>query len=191
MSEFNSILHKKKQINESNNFINRCKLNKYVIPFNVKINTTDNIILCETPKYYNEFSKKIQKIINLIDIYYINYVKNNILFLHFKSIHIANLVYKNQQNIKTNEYNRTYQNNEHITSFHAEHSVLTCCNKYNSGLGFHQKHNTILCVIRYDKSGKKCNSKPCGHCLYQIKKNNIKNIIYSANDDLFYYCKVK
>ena len=188
MDLFEVVSHKKRNRNESEKYVNRCKLDKYVIPFNVKINIIDSIEMYETPKYYNELSKKIQKIINLIDMYYIDHVKNNVLYRDFKSVHIANLTYKNQQTIRTNDYRRTYQDNEHITSFHAEHSVISSCCKFNLYL---DRCNTILCVIRYDRNGKRCNSKPCGHCTYQIKKNNIRNIIYSMDDDLFYCCKIR
>ena len=164
---------------ESKKFLRKYHDNKYLIPLNVINNIKEDVQIKIIPIYYNCLSKKIKNLINNIDIFYKKIVKNNILYNSFKSIHIANLVYKNQQIIKT------YNNNKHLTSIHAEHSVIISCCKLNlcRVIG-------ILCVIRYNKNGIKCISKPCNHCLIQIKKNNIKNFIYSVNEDLFHICKI-
>ena len=173
---------------ESKKFLKRYNDQKYIIPLNVINNINNSIQIKETPTAYNELSKKIKNIINNIDIFYLNIVKDNFIYNKFKSIHIANLIYKNQQTIKTNDYNRTYSDNKHLTSIHAEHSVIITCCKLN--LLTDKQSNTILCVIRYDKKGGKCNSRPCAHCIFQIKKNNIKNFLYSINEELYCYCKI-
>ena len=51
--------------------------------------------------------RKIKNLINNIDVFYLNIFKDNFNYNKFKSIHIANLTYKNQQTIKTNDYNNT------------------------------------------------------------------------------------
>lgn len=175
---------------ESLEFLNRCNEFKYIIPRNVIINITFKLNIYETPAYYNDLSKKQKKIIDSIDTFYLQFVKNNTLYNKCKSVHIASLIYKNQQIIRTNDYNRTYHNNYHITSYHAEHAVVTSYCK-NCKCETSLNKNSILCVIRYNKHGVRCNSRPCNHCLYQIWKCNVKTIIYSINCDLFHFCKIK
>lgn len=179
-----------KNYKESLEFLNRCNEFQYIIPRNVIINITFKLNIYETPAYYNDLSKKQKKIIDSIDTFYLQFVKNNTLYNKCKSIHIASLTYKNQQIIRTNDYNRTYHNNYHITSYHAEHAVVTSYCK-NCRCETSLNKNSILCVIRYNKHGVRCNSRPCNHCLYQIWKCNVKTIICSVNGDLFHFCKIK
>lgn len=175
---------------ETSKYLNRCKEYKYVIPKNIVINITFNLNLYETPAYYYDLSKKYKKIIDSIDAFYLQFVQHNILYNKCKSVHIANLTYKNQQIIRTNDYNRTYHNNKNITSLHAEHSVVSSFCKICKCESTSDK-NSMLCVIRYNKQGLRCNSKPCNHCAFQIWKSNIKTIIYSMDGDLFHFCKIK
>jgi deoxycytidylate deaminase len=172
----------------NNSLVNVFNEYGYVMPKNIIINMTFKLDLNEIPIYYNNLPKKQKKIIDSIDTFYLQFVNNNTLYSKCKSIHIACLTYKKQHIIRTNDYNRTYHNNIHITSYHAEHSVVTCKNcKCEASL----YKNSTLCVIRYNKEGMRCNSRPCNHCVYQIWKSNVKTIIYSVDNDLFNICKIK
>ena len=188
LSELNTKIKKleqkylKNKNNENEKYLKKFKYNKeviigkcqsYSIPQNLKINLNITVNLKDNITHYNNFSEKIKKIINSLDIYYITNIKNNNEYKNYKSIHIANLSYKNRYNIKTNDYNRTYQNKQHITSIHAENAVISTFSAYN------KISNSILCVIRYDKKGNR------------RKKNNIKTLIYSQEGDIFSYCKIK
>ena len=173
---------------ESKLYLRRCNRTKYVIPLNVINNIKNEIQIKEESVNYNDLSRRVKSFIDNIDIFYYNTVKDNIIYNNFKSIHIANLIYKNQQTIKTNDYSRTYSNSKHLTSIHAEHSVILTCCKLN--LLTDKQCNSTLCVVRYNKKGVRCNSKPCGHCITQIKLNNVKTIIYSVDENVFNICKI-
>ncbi len=40
-----------------------------------------------------------------------------------------------------------------------------------------------LLVVRFSNSGKLCESKPCYHCIEQLKKLNLNKIYYSKEDE--------
>lgn len=176
---------------ETLKYLNNCKEKKCAIPRNIVINISFKLNINEWPVSYNELTKKYKKIIEAIDMFYMQYVQDNILYSKCKSVHVANLTYKNQQIIRTNDYNRTYYNNTNITSLHAEHSVVSTYCKICKSEPILEKNNSILCVIRYNKQGRRCNSRPCNHCAYQIWRSNIKTVIYSMDDELFHFCKIK
>ena len=69
-----------KNYKESLEFLNRCNEFQYIIPRNVIINITFKLNIYETPAYYNDLSKKQKKIIDSIDTFYLQFVKNNTLY---------------------------------------------------------------------------------------------------------------
>lgn len=79
---------------------------------------------------------------------------------------------ENQSTIKANDYHRTYINNKNVTSLHAEHSAICTFCKLNKKP--YLEANNILFVVRYNKNGIMCDSKPCNHCAFLILTYGVK-----------------
>ncbi len=74
----------------------------------------------------------------------------------------------------------------HVPSVHAEVSVIhKLCNHK------HKHSKLTLIVVRYNRQGNLCNSKPCYYCADLMKKIGINKVIYSDNDGNLVTIKVK
>jgi cytidine deaminase len=81
----------------------------------------------------------------------------------------------------TNNYNRTYLNNRFVFSLHSEQAVLY---KFSNIIKEKNKIKTLY-VVRFNRNGILCCSKPCDGCVKAMKKNNVKYVVYSEDDGTF------
>lgn len=63
--------------------------------------------------------------------------------------------------------------NNYVAGRHAEAVAI---NKLRG-----DKNNLTMCVVRIDKNGSVCMSKPCGNCFIMMQPLNFKQVIYSIN----------
>lgn len=164
--------------------INSLKLNKCIIPNNIKYCFYNNIYNVENMIEYNNLRNIDIKILNDMKDHYNNtkdlpYYKKN------RNVHIAAIYNKKFKLIKTNDYNITYKDGINITSLHAEDSVIS---KYTKHF-ISNKYNNTLFVIRINSNGVISNSKPCNYCYSKIiSQNGINKVIYSIDE---IYCCVQ
>lgn len=174
--------------NESINLSKKMSDKGCVIPINVinniKMTCTDGLINQIKILYFYELSNKHK---NILDKIHNQWFINNNIYTEIekkKSYHYACISIGNKHIIKTNDYNRTYCNGQLCTSMHAEHNVVHHCHGDDRNKKKLNKNNMLI-VIRYDKLGNKRNSRPCAHCMFIIKKSNIKKILYSNDNDTY------
>ena len=82
-------------------------------------------------------------------------------------------------------YNKTF--GKDARTVHAEEDTLI---KYKK-IGATKSKKYSLLVIRINKTGNLCNSKPCADCICEFKKHNINKIYYSSSDGDIVCEKVK
>lgn len=80
------------------------------------------------------------------------------------------------------------EKNKHCSvTFNSKFKIINISNNYRNT---HAETNVIknknqniknILIIRIDKIGNLLYSKPCFHCVTELKKTNIKNIIYSLD----------
>ena len=76
-------------------------------------------------------------------------------------------------------YNQPSCNTHMYKSIHAEMQTIINAKKTRQSIDKY----CVLYVVRVTNSGMLALSKPCDHCMSLIKKNNIRNIIFSNDSN--------
>lgn len=183
----------KKDLDDNEHFKEMKKLFKmyidssYIIPINIRINITTDLIMTQITMDYTDMTKKHKKPIDSMYNHFHNMpsMDRN----KGKSVHIAYIKSPGNKNVMaTNDYSRTYLCNKSITSLHAEHSAI---NAYQKKYKKQIPNNSTLYVLRYTRDGHMCNSKPCNHCASLILDCNIRTVVYSTGNNTFHLCRIK
>jgi len=108
---------------------------------------------------------------------YMNILKNQVhQHNNMNNNHIA-MLFSNKQKVIGFNNDRTKFNKSIVPSVHAEMDVLYKHHKMTRS----NKKFSIL-VIRINKNGHVCDSKPCQQCIDNLKSYNINKIYYSDSD---------
>jgi hypothetical protein len=117
-----------------------------------------------------------QTMINLIYKTYENKIST-----HEGYFHIALIPNSKGYISSTNNYERTYLNNRFCFSLHSEVAVI---HQFSNIIKNKIKIKTLY-VVRLNRQGRLCCSKPCDNCVNTMKKNNVKYVVYSEDGGTF------
>jgi deoxycytidylate deaminase len=116
----------------------------------------------------NMISKRILNYLCLLQ----NYATNSTMIHRH-----AAMLFRNKETHMGYNNDRSYLNNKLVPSIHAEMDVM-----HRSRAIIKDMSKYSLFVIRINKSGKICNSKPCCKCIESLQARNVKNIYYSDSN---------
>lgn len=108
---------------------------------------------------------------------YLDMLRRRALNSQLNNRHAA-ILFSNKETYIGHNNKRTYYNGDLVPSTHAEMEVL---NK-RTRIGSNNKGKFSIFVIRINRDGHLCNSKPCHECIKNLKTHNVNKIYYSDDD---------
>lgn len=100
-----------------------------------------------------------------------------------KSLHSSfkhGAVLYNGKNIISQGHNKDVNKHYIFRSLHAEMAAVR--NAKQLKLKKNDKNHLIMFVVRINKSGNLCHSKPCSHCQQIMKSYGIQKVCFSVNE---------